>query len=193
MTALIVNLRPTIDLTDEQFFQLCQHNPELRFERTATGELVIMSPTGSGTGKRNADLTTDVNIWNRQTKLGVVFDSSSGFKLPNGADRSPDVTWILNDRWNALTPEQQERFAPIAPDFVVELRSKTDSLEMLEAKMQEYLENGVRLGWLLDPQTPQAKIYRPGRSVEIILSPTTLSGEDVLPGFALNLQSIFSE
>ncbi|MGV0026635.1 Uma2 family endonuclease [Phormidesmis priestleyi] len=193
MSALVVNLRPTIDLSDEQFFQLCQHNPELRFERSAIGELIIMSPTGSGTGKRNADLTIDVGIWNRQTNLGVVFDSSTGFKLSNGADRSPDVAWILNDRWNALTPEQQERFAPIAPDFVIELRSKTDSLETLEAKMQEYLENGVCLGWLLDPQTPQAKIYRPGRSVEIILSPTTLSGEDVLPGFVLNLRSIFSE
>jgi Uma2 family endonuclease len=191
MTALIVNLRPTIDLTDEQFFQLCQNNPELRFERTAKGELIIMSPTGSSTGKRNADLTTDVSIWNRQTKLGVVFDSSTGFKLPNGADRSPDVAWILNDRWNALTPEQQERFAPIAPDFVIELRSKTDSLETLEAKMQEYIENGVRLGWLLDPQTPQAKIYRLGQPVETILSPVMLSGEDVLPGFVLEVDRVF--
>ncbi len=191
MTALVVNLRPTIDLTDEQFFHLCQNNPELRFERTAKGELVIMSPTGSGTGKRNADLTTDVNIWNRQTNLGVVFDSSTGFKLPNGADRSPDVAWVLNDRWNALTPEQQERFAPIAPDFVIELRSKTDSLETLEAKMQEYIENGARLGWLLDPQTPQVKIYRPGQPIETISSPATLSGEDVLPGFVLDVNRVF--
>lgn len=191
MTALVVNLRPTIDLTDEQFFQLCQSNPELRFERTARGELIIMSPTGSGTGKRNADLTTDVNIWNRQANLGIVFDSSTGFKLPNGSDRSPDVAWILNDRWNALTPEQQERFAPIAPDFVIELRSKTDSLETLEAKMQEYIENGVRLGWLLDPLTPQAKIYRPGQAVETIPSPATLSGENVLPGFVLEMDRVF--
>ncbi len=191
MTALVVNLRPTIDLTDEQFFQLCQNNPELRFERTAKGELVIMSPTGSGTGKRNADLTIDVGIWNRQTNLGVVFDSSTGFKLPNGAERSPDVAWVLNDHWNALTLQQQERFAPIAPDFVIELRSRTDSLEMLEAKMQEYLENGVRLGWLLDPQTPQAKIYRPGQPVETLLSPSTLSGEDVLPGFVLDVDRVF--
>jgi Uma2 family endonuclease len=192
MTALVVNLRPTIDLTDEQFFQLCQHNPELRFERTARGELIIMPPTGSGTGKRNFSLSGQLWNWAERDGSGVGFDSSTGFKLPNGANRSPDVAWILNDRWNALTPEQQERFAPIAPDFVIELRSKTDSLETLEAKMQEYMENGVRLGWLLDPQMPQVKIYRPGRSIETVLSPATLSGEDVLPGFVLNLRSIFS-
>ncbi len=192
MTALVVNLRPTIDLTDEQFFQLCQHNPELRFERTAKGELVIMSPTGGETGKRNLSLSGQLWNWSEQDGSGVGFDSSTGFKLPNGADRSPDAAWITNDRWNALTPEQKSKFPPIAPDFVIELRSKTDSLETLEAKMQEYLENGVRLGWLLDPQTPQAKIYRPGRSIETLLSPTILSGEDVLPGFVLNLRSIFS-
>ncbi|NJR49748.1 MAG: Uma2 family endonuclease [Leptolyngbyaceae cyanobacterium CSU_1_3] len=191
MTALTVNLRPTIDLTDHQFYQLCQHNPELRFERTATGELVIMSPTGGETGKRNFSLSGQLWNWTEQTGLGVGFDSSTGFKLPNGADRSPDAAWVLNDRWNALTPSQKEGFAPIAPDFVVELRSKTDSLATLEAKMQEYLENGVRLGWLLDPQTPQAKIYRPGQPVETISSPDRLTGEDVLPGFVLDVMRVF--
>jgi Uma2 family endonuclease len=191
MSALVVNLRPTIDLTDEQFFQLCQTNPELRFERTATGELIIMPPTGGETGRRNADLTIDVGIWNRQTSLGVVFDSSTLFKLPKGADRSPDVAWILNDRWNALTPEQQSKFPPIAPDFVIELRSPSDALADLEAKMQEYLDNGVRLGWLIDPQNQQVQIYRQGQPIEVLQSPTTLSGEDVLPGFVLNLRSIF--
>lgn len=191
MTALIVSLRPTIDLTDEQFFQLCQNNPELRIERTATGELVIMPPTGSGTGKRNFNLNTQLGIWAEQDGSGVGFDSSTGFKLPNGANRSPDAAWILNDRWNALALEQQERFAPIAPDFVIELRSRTDSLETLEAKMQEYLENGVRLGWLLAPQTPQAKIYRQGQPVEISQAPIALSGEDVLPGFVLDWSRVF--
>jgi Uma2 family endonuclease len=191
MTALVVNLRPTIDLTDEQFFQLCQHNPELRFERTATGELIIMSPTGGETGKRNFSLTTQLGVWAERDGSGVGFDSSTGFKLPNGANRSPDAAWILKDRWNALTPEQKSKFPPIAPDFVIELRSKTDSLETLEAKMQEYMENGVQLGWLLDPQMPQAKIYRPGRSVETVLSPATLSGEDVLPGFVLDVNRVF--
>lgn len=136
-------------------------------------------------------MTIDVGIWNRQANLGIVFDSSTGFKLPNEADRSPDVAWILNDRWTALTLEQQERFALIAPDFVIELRFKTDSLETLEAKMQEYIENGVRLGWLLEPQTPQAKIYRPGQAVETISSPVTLSGEDVLLGLVLEMDRVF--
>lgn len=186
MTPFIVNLRPTIDLTDKQFFQLCRNNPELKIERTAAGELIIMPPTGSGTGKRNFNLITQLGVWAEQDGSGVGFDSSTGFKLPNGADRSPDAAWILNDRWNALTIEQQERFAPIAPDFVIELRSRTDSLEMLEAKMQEYLENGVRLGWLLDPHTPQAKIYRPGQPIETIQSPIELFGEEVLSGFILD-------
>ncbi len=191
MTPFIVNLRPTIDLTDEQFFQLCRNNPELKIERTAAGELIIMPPTGSGTGKRNFNLITQLGIWAERDGSGAGFDSSTGFKLPNGADRSPDAAWILNDRWNALTLEQQERFAPIAPDFVIELRSRTDSLEMLEAKMQEYLENGVRLGWLLDPHTPQAKIYRPGQSIETMESPIELSGEEVLPGFVLDWSRAF--
>ncbi|KAM3113605.1 Uma2 family endonuclease [Phormidesmis sp. 146-33] len=190
MTALIVNLRPTIDLTDEQFYHLCQNNPDLRFERTAKGELIIMSPTGGETGKRNFSLTTQLGIWTEQDGSGVGFDSSTGFKLPNGANRSPDAAWILKDRWNALTPEQQGKFPPIAPDFVIELRSQTGSLETLEAKMQEYLDNGVRLGWLLDPQTPQAKIYRPGQPVQTLLSPTTLSGEDVLPGCVLDVERV---
>lgn len=184
MTAIVIN-------TDDEFYQFCQQNPELRIERTAKGELVVMPPTGGGSGKRNADLTTDVNLWNRQTELGVVFDSSTVFKLPNGANRSPDVAWVEIDRWNALTPEQQEKFPPIAPDFVIELRSRTDELEDLEDKMREYQENGVRLGWLLDPQTKQAQIYRQGQPVEILQSPASLSGEAVLPGFVLGLNRTF--
>ncbi|MCC3408068.1 MAG: Uma2 family endonuclease [Microcoleus sp. PH2017_10_PVI_O_A] len=180
----------SIDLTDEQFFQLCQKNRDYQFERTASGELIIMSPTGSETSIRNADLTSQLRVWNRETKLGVVFDSSGGFTLPNGADRSPDASWVKKERWDALTPEQKESFAPLCPDFVVELRSKTDSLKKLQEKMQEYIDNGAKLGWLIDRQNRRVEIYRPDRKVEIIQNPATLSGEDVLPGFVLDLVEI---
>jgi Uma2 family endonuclease len=188
--ALPPTLELMLDLTDEQFWQLCENNRDLRFERTATGELIIMPPTGSETGRRNVKLTTQLEIWNSQTNLGVVFDSSTGFKLPNGANRSPDAAWIKKERWEALTAEQQEKFAPICPDFVVELRSPSDNLENLQKKMREYIANGARLGWLLNRQNREVEIYRPNREVEIKRSPTTLSGEDVLPGFILSLEQI---
>ncbi len=191
MTALVINLRPTINLTDDEFYEFCQHNSDLRIERTATGALVVMPPTGGESGHRNADLTIDVGLWNRQTELGIVFDSSTVFKLPNGANRSPDVAWITNERWNALSVEQQKKFPPIAPDFVIELRSGTDTLKDLQEKMREYVDNGVRLGWLIDPQTKQVSIHRPDRTAETLQSPTTLSGEAVLPGFVLDLSRIF--
>jgi Uma2 family endonuclease len=180
-----------IELTDDEFYDFCQQNPDLKIERTAAGALVIRPPMGGGSGKRSFSLTTQLGIWTKQTQLGEGFDSSTVFRLPNGANRSPDAAWIANDRWNALTPEQQERFPPIAPDFVVELRSRTDDIEDLEAKMREYMENGVRLGWLLDPITQRVKIYRQGQPVETLQSPTTLSGEPVLPGFVLDLSRIF--
>ncbi len=179
-----------IDLTDEQFFQLCQNNRDLQFERTASGELLIMPPTGSDTGRRNVKITTQLDIWNSQNNLGEVFDSSSGFKLPNGADRSPDASWVPRERWEALTPEQQEGFAPICPDFAVELHSPSDSLKKIQEKMQEYIENGARLGWLIDRKNRRVEIYRPNRDVEILENPATLSGEDVLPGFVLDLTPI---
>ena len=191
MTALVINLRPIINLTDDEFYEFCQHNSDLRIERTATGALVVMPPTGGESGHRNADLTTDVNLWNRQTELGIVFDSSTVFKLPNGANRSPDVAWITNERWNALSVEQQKKFPPIAPDFVIELRSETDTLKDLQEKMREYMGNGVRLGWLIDPQIRQVSIYRPDQPAETLQSPTTLSGEAVLPKFVLDLSRIF--
>lgn len=190
MTALTLNLDPIIHLTDEQFYQLCQANRDVRFERTAKGELIVMPPAGGETSKRNADLNTDLSIWNRQAKLGVVFDSSGGFKLPNGAERSPDAAWVMSERWEALNPEQRRKFPPLAPDFVIELRSATDDLKQLQAKMQEYRENGVRLGWLINPQNQQVEIYGQERDVEVLLSPATLSGEDVLPGFELDLTQI---
>jgi Uma2 family endonuclease len=191
MNALTVNLNPVIELTDEQFFQLCQANRDLRFERTATGELIIMPPTGGETGNRNAGLTAQIWIWNEQNKLGKVFDSSTGFKLPNGADRSPDASWIKLERWNALTQKQQTRFLPLCPDFVVELLSPTDSLRDTQEKMREYRDNGARLGWLINRKSRQVEIYRIGKDVEVLESPVSLSGEDVLPGFVLNLEAIW--
>ncbi|MBE9163700.1 MULTISPECIES: Uma2 family endonuclease [Microcoleaceae] len=190
--ALHSPLELTLELTDEQFFQLCLDNRDLRFERTATGELIIMPPTGSETGRRNSDLNFQLQSWSRQNKhLGVVFDSSTGFKLPDGSDISPDAAWIRRDRWDALTAKQKEKFAPICPDFVVELRSATDSLEKLRAKMKVYVKNGARLGWLLDRQNRQVEISRQDREVEILDAPQTLSGENVLPGFVLDLTDIF--
>ncbi|MDZ4873645.1 MAG: hypothetical protein CLLPBCKN_003041 [Chroococcidiopsis cubana SAG 39.79] len=191
MTAITLNLEPAIHLTDEQFYQLCQANRDVRFERTAEGELIVMPPTGGETGDRNSEMNFQLRAWNKQSRLGKVFDSSTGFKLPNGADRSPDAAWVRLERWEALTPEQRQKFPPLAPDFVIELRSATDELKPLQAKMQEYRDRGVRLGWLLDPQRRIVEIYRIGTDVEVIQSPTTLSGEDVLPGFVMDLSEIF--
>lgn len=191
MNAYILNLNPVIQITDDQFYDLCRANPELKFERNARGDLLIMPPTGGETGQSNANLTADFVFWNRQSHLGIVFDSSTGFKLPNGANRSPDVAWVRLDRWNALTPEQKKKFPPIAPDFVLELMSPTDTLEETQAKMQEYIENGVQLGWLLDPETRRVEIYRFNQAAEILEAPEVLSGETVLPGFILNLNSIW--
>ncbi|OUL22577.1 Uma2 family endonuclease [Nostoc sp. 106C] len=189
-TTLPSILKLKIDLTDEQFFQMCQKNRDYQFERTASGELLIMPPTGSETGRRNVKITTQLDNWNSESNLGEVFDSSAGFKLPNGADRSPDASWVKIERWNALTPEQQEKFAPICPDFVVELRSPSDSLKDLQDKMQEYIANGAQLGWLIDRKNKRVEIYRPGKDVEILDNPNSLSGEAVLPGFVLHLQKI---
>ncbi|MBD2184001.1 Uma2 family endonuclease [Planktothrix sp. FACHB-1355] len=191
MNALTVNFNSIIKLTDEQFFQLCQDNRDLRFERNANGELIIMPPTGGETGNRNAGLTAQVWIWNDQSKLGMVFDSSTGFKLPNGADRSPDAAWIPLERWNALTSEQQQKFLPLCPDFVVELLSPSDSLSATQQKMQEYMDNATRLGWLIVRASRRVEIYRQDQEVEILEFPVSLSGEDVLPGFVLNLESMW--
>ncbi|MDF0553474.1 Uma2 family endonuclease [Kamptonema sp. UHCC 0994] len=195
MDAATIYLPPTlelkIDLTDEQFLQLCQNNRELKFERTQSGELIIMPPTGGTTSDRNSDLNFQLRSWNRQHNLGKVFDSSGGFKLPNGADRSPDASWVRIERWEALTSEEKDKFLPLCPDFVIELRSPSDSLQTLRSKMQEYIDNGARLGWLIDPKRRVIEIYRPDRDVEILSSPSTVSGEDVLPGFVLDLTQIW--
>ena len=189
--SLPTTLELDIDLTDEQFFQLCQNNRDLRFERTARGELIIMPPTGSETSDRNADLTYQLRAWSRQNQLGKSFDSSGGFKLSNGAERSPDASWVKMSRWNALTQTEKERFAPLCPDFLVELMSPSDSIEKTRAKMREYMDNGAKLGWLINRQQQQVEIYRPNRDVEILQSPQTLSGDDVLPGFVLDLTQIW--
>jgi Uma2 family endonuclease len=191
MDALTVNFNSVIELTDEQFYQLCVVNKNLRFERNATGELIIMPPVGGESSNRNAGITGQLWLWNEESKLGTIFDSSGGFKLPNGADRSPDAAWIPSERWDALTKEQQIRFLPLCPDFVIELLSPSDSLKQTQAKMKEYLENGARLGWLINRKDRQVEIYRQGRDVEILDNPESLSGEDVLVGFILNLRSIW--
>ena len=191
MTTLTLNLNPIIKLTDDQFFQLCQENENIRLERTAKGELIIMSPAGGEAGSSNAGLTAQIWIWNQQHKLGKVFDSSTGFKLPNGANRAPDASWVKLETWNALTPEQQQKFPPICPDFVVELLSPSDSLKETQDKMKEYRDNGAVLGWLINRKSRQVEIYRPHQKLEVLESPATVSGEDVLPGFILNLESIW--
>lgn len=192
MTAYTIDFSAIAQITDERFAQLCQTNPDMKFERNAKGDLIIVAPTGGETGIYNAKLTTRFVVWNEQTQLGEVFDSSTCFKLPNGALRSPDVAWVQRDRWAALTLEQREKFPPIAPDFVLELLSPSDSLEDIQAKMQEYRDQGVQLGWLLDRETSRAEIYRSKQPVEILISPEILTGETVLPGFNLTLKSIWS-
>ncbi|MCF4966210.1 hypothetical protein CV014_03395 [Nostoc sp. CMAA1605] len=191
--SLAVNIPETLTLTvsHEQFVQLALVNRDLQLERTAEGELIVMPPTGSDTGKRNLDITGQLWLWNRQAKLGIVFDSSTGFHLPDGSDRFPDAAWIRQDRWDALSIEQQETFAPICPDFVLELRSKSDSIEKLRTKMREYINNGARLGWLIDCKHQRVEIYRPGQAVETLNHPVSLSGEDVLPGFVLDLTEVW--
>lgn len=185
-----ITIPETFKVSHEQFQQLAAVNRDLRLERTAEGELLVMAPTGSDTGNRNLDIEGQLWLWNRQTKLGKAFNSSTGFHLPNGAFRSPDAAWVKLERWNALTPEEQEGFAPICPDFVVELRSKSDNLEPLRAKMREYMEQAL-LGWLIDRKNQKVEIYRQGQVVEVLDRPTTLSGEDVLLGFVLDLTEVW--
>ena len=196
METLTLNVPTAVGITDEQFYQLSVANEEWRIELTAEGELIIMTPTGGESGIRNADMNLDLGSWNRQTKLGKVFDSSTVFRLPNGGQRSPDASWVIKSRWEALSIEDKRKFPPLCPDFVMELRSPTDSLEKLPLKMLDYRANGCRLGWLIDPQSPLVDIYRLDQDVETINfsfdQPPTLSGEDVLPGFLLDLTLILN-
>lgn len=181
----------TEKITDEILEQLCTDNPEARFETNAAGQLIIMSPTGSLTGDRNLELAFQVKLWNKKTKLGKVFDSSTGFKLSNGAVRSPDVSWIELSRWNSLTEKEQRGFAPIDPDFVIELMSPTDELTTLQDKMIEYINCGVKLTWLINPDEKKVEIYRNGQDKQILNNPQSLSGESILPNLIVDLTEIF--
>ncbi len=181
----------TLNFTAEQFKQLCAANPERSLELTANGELIVMPPVGGESGRGEFKLGGQLFTWNEATELGEAFSSSTIFILPDGSQRSPDVAWVERSRWEALTKEERKKFPPLAPDFVIELRSETDRLPPLQSKMLEYRDNGVRLGWLINPAQKQVEIYRLGREVEVLQSPTTLSGEDILPGFVLNLAKIW--
>lgn len=173
-------------LDDAALYDLCRRNPDLHIEREASGELIVLPPTGGETGRKNAELLIDLGGWARRDGTGLVFDSSTGFLLPNGAERSMDAAWVARDRWDALTPDQRERFPPLCPDFVVELRSRTDRVETLHAKMREYIENGARLGWLVDPGARVVWVYRAGGTVERLDAPAEVAGDPVLPGFVLS-------
>jgi Uma2 family endonuclease len=178
-------------LTEEQFMVLCQENPELRLELSAQGELIIMPPTGSAGGWRSGEVFWSLGTWAKQDQTGLSFDSSTGFTLPNGAIRSPDASWILRKRWTALTKAQREKFAPICPDFVAEVRAQSDKLPDLLDKMQEYIDNGARLGWLIDPLDKRAYVYRPGQPVETLENPEVVSGDSVLPGFVFQIRELW--
>ena len=190
----VIKFKPLTEMTDEQFEQFCALNDTLRIERTSKGEVVLMPPTHGNTGNRNADITIDLGVWARADDTGSYYDSSTGFRLPNGALRSPDASWISNSRLEALSAEQRRGFFDICPDFVIELRSSSDSLTMLLAKMQEYIDNGARLGWLIDPLASPGRvyIYRPNADVEVIEGANSISAEPELSGFTLNLERIWN-
>lgn len=191
---LLIELPKSIGLyvTQEQFAALAAANRDLRLERTAQGELIVNPPTGWETGRRNWSISGELYLWWRSAgEPGEAFDSSTGFILPNSATRAPDASWVSGERWQALTPEQKGTFANICPDFVVELRSSSDTLKSLQDKMREYLDNGIKLGWLIDPQQRRVEIYRLSKDVEVLENPAELSGEEVLPGFVLNLRRVW--
>jgi Uma2 family endonuclease len=188
---VVLKLTPVIHLTDDQLFELCQLNRDWRIEYTAQGELIVMPPTGWETGSQNVEITFQLRLWTRGDQTGIASDSSTGFKLPNGATRSPDAAWVRRSRLIGLTREQKQKFLPLCPDFVIELRSPTDNLQTVLNKMQEYMDNGAELGWLLDPLTRRVHVYRPQRPSEILEAPATVSADPLLPGFVLDLQKIW--
>ncbi len=189
---IVLQMLPELQMTDEQFFKFCQINRDLRIERNKFGEISIMSPTGGTTGNRSGSIFGELYIWSNQDGTGICFDSSTGFKLSTGADRSPDAAWMKLERWNSLSEEQQEKFAPICPDFVVELRSPSDNLKPLQEKMAEYMsEPGIQLGWLIDRKNRKVYIYRPGLPEECLDNPATVSADPVLPGFILNMSKVW--
>lgn len=190
-TYITLRLSPAIEMTDDKFFALCQLNRDLRFERTAAGDIIVMAPTGGETGNRNADITAQLVTWTKRDSTGAAFDSSTGFKLPNGADRSPDGSWVRKSKLAALTHEQKLKFMPLCPDFVIELLSPTDTLAATQAKMSEYLENGARLGWLIDPEMRHIHVYRPRQAVVVLENVLEIAADPELPGFVLDLREIW--
>ncbi|MGB3299149.1 MAG: Uma2 family endonuclease [Phormidesmis sp.] len=190
MTLTLEMQTANLRLNEDQFYRLCQANRDLRLELTTEGNLIIMPPTGWDTGRRNADLSWHIVSWAKADGTGIVFDSSTGFKLPSGATRSPDVSWVLRSRLEALCPDPN-KFLPLCPDFVIELRSASDRLSVLQAKMQEYIDNGLKLGWLINPKDKTVEIYRASQAAETVPFPTILSGESLLPGLQINLKNIF--
>jgi Uma2 family endonuclease len=188
----VIHFEPVLrKISEKDFFEFCQANREWRIERTSNGDITITPPAGGETGKQNFNLTGAFYGWVKSDRTGEAFDSSTGFILPNGAERSPDLAWIRLDRWNALTEEERKRFPPLCPDFVVELRSPSDSLRGLQAKMQEYIENGAQLGWLIDLEEKSVYVYRPEVEVERLDSPDTVLGEPLLKGFILDAQELW--
>jgi Uma2 family endonuclease len=188
---MVLQLQPAIAMTNDQFYEFCQLNRDFHIERNTMGELVIMPPTGSETDERNFNLVGQLWVWTKQDGTGVGFGSSGGFTLPNGAVRSPDAAWIKCDRWEAIPAELRKKFAPICPEFVIELRSESDNLRILQDKMQEYIDNGTQLGWLIDRKQRRVLIYRPNIAVEQLDNPKTLDGEPLLPGFVLDLSQVW--
>jgi Uma2 family endonuclease len=188
---LVVRMQPVLDLSEDQFFEFCQINRDLRIERNAEGELLIMPPAGGETSRGNARITARLDVWAERDGSGVVFDSSGGFRLPNRAVRSPDASWMLQSRFEEIPAAARRVFVPACPDFVLELRSPSDRLQTLQAKMREYLANGARLGWLLDPETRRVYVYRPDRPVERLDDPAMLAGDPVLVGFVLNVREVW--
>jgi len=181
----------SLRLTPAQFEQVCRDNPDLRLELTSTGGLIVMPPTGSLTGKRNFNLDTQFGVWVEKDGTGIGFNSNAGFTLPNGAIRSPDVSWVRREKWDALSEDEQEEFAPLCPDFVIELRSRWQTLKAQQAKMQEYLDNGTELGWFIDPRNRRVYVYRRGEEVEVLTDAATVSADPILPGFELRLAELW--
>ncbi len=188
---LPIRIRVDPPMSDDELLEFCAVNRELRVERTKEGELIVMAPTGGETGRKNAKLTTVFGVWAAKDGTGEAFDSSTEFILPNGAGRSPDVSWIRKERWEALPAAVREKFPPLCPDFVIELKSPTDSVADLRAKMEEYRDNGAVLGWLIDRESRTVEIYRPGRPVQRLDNPKTVSGDPELPGFVLELADVW--
>ncbi len=188
---VVLRMRPAVEMSDDELLVFCGQNKDLRIERTAEGDLEVMPPTGGETGNRNVKLTARLEVWTEQDDTGAAFDSSTGFVLPNGAVRAPDVAWVRRERLAELTTEQKRKFIPLCPDFVIELRSPTDSLTLIQAKMREYLENGARLGWLIDPEERKVHVYQPNESVQVLEDFGEISGDPVLPGFALDLRRVW--